>query len=186
MSEEIKKTTVKAEAVEEKKHDHKHEGSDSHSHNSHHQQKHEEKTEEASNITFEKITETLDKFFTKQAPVLPTNVKETLVKFFPYLGVVGLVLGAFASLFLILTIPILLLGGKLLTVLSILISIVSLVLSGIALPGIFNKTKKGWTYSYYSLLVSLTSSLVVGNLLGIILGGLIGGYFLFQIRSYYK
>jgi|GEM_PF-767972 hypothetical protein len=186
MSEEIKKTTVKAEAVEEKKHNHEHGESASHSHKAHHEHKHEEKTEETTSFTFEKFTETLDKFFTKQAPVLPTNAKEILVKIFPYLSAIGLVLGVFGILFSIVLIPLLLLGGNIFTALAMLISLASLVLSAIALPGLFSKTKKGWTYSYYSLLVSLLSSIISGNLLGFILAGLIGGYILFQIRSYYK
>lgn len=164
------KSTVNAEIVEELT-----------SKNSTHQEDSSKKSD--GNFDFHKFTETLDKFFNKQLPSLPTNVKDILVKVIPYLNVVGLVIGVIVT---VIAIPLLLVTFQFLSLLGVIVSIGSLVFAGMAVKGLFDMKKQGWTYSYYSCLVSLLSSLIALNITGLVIGGFVSGYILFQIRSYYK
>jgi len=127
----------------------------------------------------------LDYYLVKKAPFqLPNGFKEFLVKFGPWIALVLMVL----------SIPIILLGlgigaiaavGGSMLLPAMIASCVALVLKAIALPGLFARKMSGWRMLFYSQLVQMLSSLLIGSWFGLIVGGLISLYLLFQIRSMY-
>lgn len=139
---------------------------------------------------------TLDEYFGKKAPQMPDNIKELLVKFAPYLVILGLLFtipgllavvgfGGFASM----VAPF---GGmnamKAVTGmwLGIILMVPVVVLEAMALPGLFAKTKQGWKYMYFASLVSILANVLQFNLVGAVIGAIISFYILFQIKSEYK
>jgi len=151
------------------------------------------KTQSNQNISLAALTDKLDFYFGQKAPAMPENIKEFIVKYSPYLIIVALVFA----------LPALLLAFGLTTVampfayvngfhsgftfsITALISLIALVLEVMALPGLFKRTKKSWTFLYYSSLVTILGYLLSFNLGSLIIGGAICLYILFQIRSYYK
>lgn len=139
------------------------------------------------------LEETLDLYFGKKAPALPTAWKEVIVKFAPWLTLFFLILSlpALLAVFGIgaLLSPFSFLGGAnggVTYLVSMVLLAVSVVLEALAVPGLFKRSKSGWKFIFYSTLVSLLSNVVSFNLGGIVIGGLISFYILFQIKSYYK
>ena len=135
--------------------------------------------------------ETLEYYLVTKAPFqIPANVKEMIVKFGPWLD----------ALFLLISIPLVLALIGLNTVLSIyprtymasgwsifsIFSLITFVLSVIALPGLFRRKLSGWNMIFYASIISLVSNVFSGNIVGGIIGAIIGLYILFQIRSYYN
>lgn len=135
----------------------------------------------------------LDLYFGKKAPAMPESAKEVLVKYAPYLSL----------LILIFTIPVILFAFGLSAALSPftyyagyhpffsfsfygLLSLLSMVLSAMAIPGLFKKSRQSWEYMFYASLVNLLSSLFKPDLVSLIIGGALSFWVLFQIRSYYK
>ncbi|NJL15709.1 MAG: chromate transporter [Microscillaceae bacterium] len=125
--------------------------------------------------------------FTDKAPFqLPTEWREAIVKYSPYvmmilapLSVLAIGLSTLASIFSLLTV-------NFLGTLSLILSIVSIVLDLMAIPGLFATSRGGWKLVYLAWLISLLSNLLSFSFLSIIPAFLIGGFFLFQVRSYYK
>ena len=68
---------------------------------------------------------------------------------------------------------------------GLLFAIASLVLEAIALPGLFKRSKAGWNFVFYAVLVSTVSYLLHLDVLSLVFT-VVTFYFLFQIRSYYK
>ena len=132
----------------------------------------------------------LDYYLVKQAPFqLPTEVKEFLVKFGPWIALVLLVL-SLPALFVMLGVGTAFMpfGGAMYTVGFTYLTIVllaQLVLLALALPGLFKRKMSAWRLIFYSELVSIVFSLLSGSILGALIGGLIGLYILFQIRPLY-
>ena len=141
------------------------------------------------------LEDILDLYLVKKAPFqLPPNVKELIVKFGPYITLV----------LMILSLPVILVALGLSAVLlpmvgvaagatvgitamiSLLFVVASLVLEAIALPGLFKRSKVGWNFLFYAILLSTVSYLVRLDIFSLIVGTLVSLYFLFQIRSYYK
>lgn len=135
----------------------------------------------------------LNLYFGKKAPVMPESAKEVLVKYAPYLSL----------LILIFTIPVILFAFGLSAALSPftyyagyhplfsfsfygLLSLLSMVFSALAVPGLFKKTRQSWEYMFYASLASLLSSLFKPDFASLIIGGALSFWVLFQIRSYYK
>ena len=132
-------------------------------------------------------------YFTIKAPFqFPVNFREGFVKYWP---IVSLIL-------LLLTLPAILLflgiGTALLPVsfvggigsgigytISMVLTVIGLVLSLLALPGLFNRKRSGWVLSYYAQLLSIVTSIFSFSLLGILLG-LLFLMLLFQVRDYYN
>jgi hypothetical protein len=142
------------------------------------------------------LENTLNEYFGKKAPALPTNIKELLVKFAPWLSVIGVVLSLPALLALVglgglvaITSP---LGGVsgvqqgVGYLISVVFLIITVALEGLAIPGLFAKSKAGWKMMFYSILVSAVGSLLGMNIVSAIIGLAVGCYFLFQVREYYK
>ena len=137
--------------------------------------------------------ETLELYFGKKAPQLPTNVKEIIVKFAPYLAILGVVAAIPAVLNLVGF------GGTFGAMMpysrytmgyggfgiAAIFSIVGLVLNALAISGLFKRTASGWNYSFYSVLVGAVQNILMMNIIGLIISFAIGCYILFQIRAYY-
>ena len=131
-----------------------------------------------------------NEYLVDKAPfTIPENIREFFVKYGPYITVV----------IMILALPVILaalgLGAVFLPFagyaaptlgLGLLFTIASLVLQGLALPGLFAQKKQGWTFVFYANIVSFVSSLIIGDIVGALLGTLIGMFILFQIKSHYK
>src|SRR3990167_805445 len=132
-------------------------------------------------------------YLVKKAPALPANVKEAIVKFAPWATVVIFIitlpivlavfgLGAFFA-------PFSFLGG--LTagtnyILTIILSGIQLVFEGMAIPGLFQKSRGAWNLVYYSALVGAVQNIATFNLGGLVIGTLLSLYILFQVREHYK
>jgi hypothetical protein len=139
------------------------------------------------------LISTLNLYFGQKAPQLPTGLKEGIVKFSPYLTIIGLIIFAFSIFPLIL----LILGvsaistavGQYASTGGMMVSLVFLIVIElmylIALPGLFKRNISGWNMIFYAQLVSILSQLIQMNIVGAILSALIGFYFLFQVRAYY-
>jgi hypothetical protein len=140
-----------------------------------------------------KLEAQLEPIFAKQLPGLPENVKEIIVKFAPYLAIIGVIFSLPAILAVLglgaVAVPFAALGGVSAFTglsLSIIFLVISTIIMIMAIPGLFARSIKAWRLMFYSTLVSAVSSLVAMNLGGLIIGTAISFYFLFQVKSYYK
>ena len=125
--------------------------------------------------------------FTKTIPFqLPAEWKEFIVKIIPwimlllvplYILVIGLT--AFSTLFTAFF-------DHPLWSVGMLISTAGLVCSLLSIKGLFDRKREGWVWAYYAFLLFLLADLVYLRFLDAIITFLISGYFLFQIREYYK
>lgn len=137
-----------------------------------------------------KLEDTLDLYLVKKAPALPTGAKEAIVKFTPWIVLILLIISLPAILLLLglsaaLT-PFMGVTSGASNIVATIVLIIAMVFEAISIPGLMNKTKKGWQFAYYSSLIAGVSSLLNLNFVGAIVGTLISLYILFQIRSYYK
>lgn len=133
----------------------------------------------------------LDLYLVKKAPALPKNVKEVLVKYAPWITLIVLVLAlpALLAIFGLGSVFSYAMFGVRLGAayyLSLLFLLVTVVLQGMSIKGLFARTKNGWNLVFYSILVNAVYSLLAGNWGGLIIGTLISLYIVFQIREYYK
>lgn len=135
---------------------------------------------------------TLDTYLVTKAPRLPENWREVFVKFLPWVTLVLLVL-ALPALLLLLGVGTFLLpfsfmggvaAGGAFTV-GLVVSIVSLVLEVMALPGLFNRKRQGWVFIYWATLVGVLSSLLSFSISGVLFSAL-WLYLIFQVKNYYK
>ena len=80
--------------------------------------------------------------------------------------------------------------GGLQNSMMVLVSGVLTIASSILLLMAYPKTKalkiEGWKFLFWSTVVSLVSSLLVGAIVSAIIWGLVEFYLLFQIKSHYK
>lgn len=135
----------------------------------------------------------LDEYLVKKAPSLPKGLKDFIVAVMPYLIII----------FLILALPIILaligisafvlpfsvaagLGSGFSYIAGIVVTIITVVLEIMALPGLFKRQKKSWTLLYYVALIGGVNSILSLNLWGLVIGTGLSLYILFQIKSYYK
>jgi hypothetical protein len=132
----------------------------------------------------------LDFYFVKKAPFqIPEGGKEFIVKFGPWITLVlmiitlPLILGAL-GLSLLVAPAVVVTGGGLIYI-GLAFAVVQLVMSAIALPGLFARKMSGWTMLFYARLVGFVGGVLSGSIIGPILGLVIGLYILFQIRSKY-
>lgn len=132
-----------------------------------------------------------DFYLVKKAPFqLPKEVKEFLVKFGPWIALVWLLLSLPALLVMLgIGTAFMPFGGAVYSVGFTYVSVVllaQLLLLALALPGLFKRKMSAWRLMFYSQLISIVSSLLMGSIFGAIIGGLIGLYILFQIRPLYS
>ena len=135
---------------------------------------------------------TLDLYFGKKAPQMPTGLKEFLVKVAPYLSVLGVLLIIPAILILLGLssrfggLPYAAYGvGYGGFGITAIFSIILVVLYILAIPGLFKRSPSGWNFMFYAVLVGAVQNLLSYNLIGLLVGLAISFYILFQIRSYY-
>lgn len=144
----------------------------------------------SSGSILEQVDQTFQTYLYDRAPHLPPQWQEVLVKFLPYLTILFVVLslpvllaalglGAFLS-------PLMMVGGGLASYsFTLIIFAVSVILEGMAIPGLFNRSRRSWTLLYYSTLVNALYNFLTFNLVGFILGGVLSLYLLYQIKRYY-
>ena len=138
----------------------------------------------------------LNEFFGEKAPKLPDSVGEFLVKYGPYLMIVGLVFGVLSTLTTFGLIaafnPMIrasyVYGYRNSAHFSVygIVSLISMVLMAMAIPGLLKRTKKAWNLMFYASLITAVSYLITMNIGSLIIGMVINWYFLFQIRKFYK
>lgn len=139
------------------------------------------------------LEDKLDELLVDKAPSLPTYWKETIVRYSPWLTLIAMIL------LLPLVLPLLGIGALLTPfsymggvgtgmnyTFSLLVSVVTLVLEAMAIPGLFKRSRKAWYLLYYATLLGALSSLIDFNIGGLIIGTLLSLYILFQVKSYYK
>jgi len=140
-----------------------------------------------------------DTYLHLKAPFqLPVKAKEFIVKYGPWISLVLLIIAAVTVIPLlvlalgltVITLPFQAAAGTVHTTgvgyLHLLISLVALVMEGIAIPGLLKRKLSGWRMLYYASLLSALGSLLSLNIVSLILGLVISMYILFQIREYYK
>lgn len=147
---------------------------------------------------FGKLEVTLEEYLGKKAPQIPKGGKDALVKFAPYLAIIGVVTGVLGLLALLglgtFLVPLGTIGGMMTGqpflgfgyIVNIVFLGAIILLEGLAVPGLFSRSKKAWTFLYWSALVGIVQNIVSFNIGGLIIGGLISMYFLFQVKEYYK
>jgi hypothetical protein len=132
-------------------------------------------------------------FFTTKAPFqFPYNFREGFVKYWPIVSLVLLLLTLPAILAFLgigaALMPVSYMGGVGVGIsytITMVLSLVGLVLGALALPGLFNRKRQGWVFSYYAQLLSILTSVFSFSLIGILLG-LLFLMLLFQVREYYN
>lgn len=146
--------------------------------------------------TFNQLETMFDEYLGKKAPAMPDNIKDTLVSFAPYLAIIGIVisvpgiiailgissmmgpLGAFAGASYV--------SYSIFHYIGVAGLIISAVLDGLAINGLFKRSMGAWRLLYYSSLVTFVASVLQGNIVSAIIGALIGLYILFQVKNKYK
>jgi hypothetical protein len=130
----------------------------------------------------------LNEYLGKKAPQLPAGFKEFLVKLAPYLCILGILasLSAFryiggVGVYGVGNISfswhyysgVLWVGG-----------VACIVLTCMALPGLFNPSARGWTMLFYGWVVRVVMTCLFFSGGGLVWAAIVA-YFLFQIRPYY-
>lgn len=141
------------------------------------------------------IITTVEEWFAN-APALPKNIKEGIVKITPIIslifGIIGILVGVAGISSLTLFSPVAMMAGDaamrgygngFISSISLLISSVLLLM---AYPGVKAHKAKGWEMLFWSEAVNIAGSLISLEIFSALIGGLIGFYILFQIKSYYK
>lgn len=148
--------------------------------------------------SLEKLEDTLELYMVKKAPFsIPSNIKELIVNFGPYLVILGIILGvpavltvlglgALVSPFTAFMGPSYMISYGINYIISMLVFGVVLVFEALAVQPLFKRQRKAWLYLFYASLVSLVSGVLGGNLIGTLVGTIIGWYVLFQVKEYYK
>lgn len=148
---------------------------------------------ESAQMNLSSLEEMLNEYLGNKAPQLPSNIKEAIVQYSPWITLVLLLLSLPAVLVLFgvgaLFTPFSYIGGVqygMTYTLSIVILAVTLIFEGVAIPGLMKRKKSGWNFVFYATLLGIVSYLLSMNFGSLILGSLLPLYILFQIRSYYK
>jgi len=139
------------------------------------------------------LDKTLQTYFLDKAPKMPADIQKLIVQYGPYLVLIGTVFSAFGLLsafgLMAVSTPFMMMGGYhagSFYQINVLFGIASVVLSALALPGLFKKTKQGWQYSFYNTILGAVMNAVTFNLIGLVIGAGIGFYILYQIKHHYK
>lgn len=141
----------------------------------------------------------LDEYMVQKAPfALPIEVKEFLVNVSPYLVIVFVVLALpiiFAALGLTAFLaPFAMMGGYgygfswgFGAIIALVISVISIIIEVMAVPGLFKRTKAAWRLLFYASIVSLIGTILsFSGIISGIIGAIIGWYLLFQVKELYQ
>ncbi len=146
-----------------------------------------------SKASLNQLNDLFEEYLVKKAPALPTNVKEAIVNFAPWISLIVLLISLPAILAFLgigaFLMPFSFLGGAQAGAsfaLSTIILIVTVALEALAIPGLFKRTQGAWNLLYWATLIHAVYSLVTFQWVNLILGTLISLYFLFQVKDYYK
>ncbi len=145
------------------------------------------------------LIDTLEELFSK-APALPKNAKDFIVGITPWValvfGVLGVLIGLSGLGFMTALAPLASMGWGTaygsgvgfygLGMVSSVLFLGSSALMVAAYPGTKSRMMSGWTFLFWSQLLSVVSSFITMNLVNGLLAAIIGFYPLFQIKSYYK
>lgn len=144
-------------------------------------------------VYLNKLENILDEYLVGKAPDLPKGLKDFIVTVMPYLNVIFLILALPIILALIgisaFVMPISFvagLGSGFSYVAGIVVTVLSVVLEIMALPGLFKRQRRSWTLLYYVALIGGVNNILSINLWGLVVGTGLSLYILFQIKSYYK
>lgn len=137
---------------------------------------------------------TLEEYLVDKAPFqIPTNIKEVIVSFAPWVIIITSILSVPAILSLIgvnnMMGPWMMRYGYGIGStwwMGTLFLAIAVGLQLLGLNGLFARTMQGWKYVFYAQLASLVSTILYGNIPGALIGGLIGFYILFQVKEMYK
>jgi len=136
------------------------------------------------------VVDFLNDYLVIKAPFqIPEAAKEWIVKYGPWIAIVLLVL-LLPPILLALGIGAVLapFGGVYYATGFGYLAIITLVQVGLllaALPGLFARKMSGWTLTFYSRVLAIVTTLLMGNIVSALVGGLISMYILFQIRPLY-
>ncbi len=141
-----------------------------------------------------RLEDTLETYLVDKAPFsIPTEWKEVIVKFAPWIALILMIIVLPAILGVLglgtILMPFSFLGGLRMGynyMLSLIFSVVTLVLEAMAIPGLFKRSEKGWKFIYYATLLGAVENVLTFNLGGLVIGSLLSMYILFQVKSYYK
>lgn len=135
-----------------------------------------------------------EKYLLKQAPFqIPSQAKEWIVKYGPWIDLVLLVLalpiilaafglGLFVMPFAAAFHPF----GSMFGIVQWLVSLAAFALQIAALPGLFKRSIKSWYLLYYGILIGAVGNFIRGDVFGFIIGTAISLYILFQIKEKYR
>lgn len=148
------------------------------------------------NAQTKQLTKMLDENYAK-LPVLPKNVDDFIVSVAPWLalifGVLSVLAGISAFGFLAVLSPFATVAGAGQYAVTGLLAAVVLLVQGVimllAFPALRKKEVKGWNLLFWSLVLSVVSSVLTLRVFGVVeslVGALISYYFLYQVKSYYK
>lgn len=140
------------------------------------------------------LEDTLETYLVDKAPYsIPSEWKETIVKFSPWIALILMIIALPAILGVLglgtILMPFSFIGGLRMGynyILSLIFSVVTLVLEAMAIPGLFKRSEKGWRLVYYATLLGAVENVLTLNLGGLVIGTLLSMYILFQVKSSYK
>lgn len=138
------------------------------------------------------VVKTLDQWFS-QAPALPPNAREALVKYMPVIALIFGIIGILLSLAGIATLTVLApvavvtgTSGYGAGIISAIFWLASSVLLLMAYFGMKDRKINGWNMLFWSEIVYLIGSLITLSIISGLISALISFYILFQIKPYYK
>ena len=133
----------------------------------------------------------LEPIFLGKFPPFPEEVKEFLVKYGPYVMLVGAIFTLFGLLTAFgigtaaLGVGMIAYGSGFNMYVGLLVATVIMVMYLMAFSPLRARKRAGWNLLYYALILSLISNLLQLALFAFIVGGVIGFWVLFQIREKY-
>lgn len=139
------------------------------------------------------LEQQLETYFIEKAPFqVPLNIKESIVKYVPWINLVLMIILfpvvlAVLGLGTIFT-PVSFLGGVgagFSFMLTIIFTVAILILRALALPGLFNRKRSGWVFTYYGDLINVLLNIISLSIIGLLFDVLFL-FILFQVRNYYK
>jgi hypothetical protein len=139
------------------------------------------------------LEQQIEGYFLEKAPFqIPVHIKEAIVKYAPWVNLVLMVF-LLPAILVVLGIGTLLapagflggIGSGFAYTLTIGLSIVTLALRVLALPGLFSRKRSGWVFTYYGDLINVALNILSFSLFGLLFD-IIFLFVLFQVRNYYK
>ena len=145
---------------------------------------------------FEELERKMETYLLHKAPFkLPEVARGWLVRLLPWIAVffiivcIPLLLGLFGLYTLMLPFAAASAGPFGVAadyVIALATTVPTIVFFVMAVPHLFKRTKRGWTYLFYGTLLSFAGSLLQLHIVGAAVWGLFHSYFLFQVKYLYR